>query len=362
MGPLVLTRPSLSPRLVAIAVAFGACLAALSDVAPPTRQARSADAAVCTISAKLVNSCRPWLGAESGGYGVTGFRARMLEHEARIGRKVDIVHAYLGTGNIVLTSDILTLAKRPDTIALVNWRVANRWADGAGGSATVNGQIDRMANSIKSLGSTKIMLTVHHEPENDISPGGHAPCPTATFHGSSGAVVDYVRMWHNVRARFDALGVNNVVWVMNYMGWKAWNCVVRDLWPGNSYVDWVMWDPYPRNATWTTFVNWFYNFLIANNDAEHNFMSKPWGLAEFGYVGTSQTAAYQIYNDLRANLNNGVHPRLKVYAVWDNYLPGVTNDDRVGYSASHVKDPIEQQRYNAFANDPLLQGTAVPAP
>ena len=54
----------------------------------------------CTISAKLVNSCRPWLGAESGGYGVTGFRARMLEHEARIGRQVDIVHAYLGAGNV----------------------------------------------------------------------------------------------------------------------------------------------------------------------------------------------------------------------------------------------------------------------
>ena len=61
-------------------------------------------------------------------------------------------------------------------------------------------------------------------------------------------------MWHNVRARFDALGVTNVVWVMNYMGWKDWNCVVKDLWPGNDYVDWVMWDPYPKNATWTSFV------------------------------------------------------------------------------------------------------------
>ena len=54
---------------------------------------------MCTISAKLVNSCRPWLGAESGNYGVgSGFRARMLEHEARIGRQVDIVHAYAGPG------------------------------------------------------------------------------------------------------------------------------------------------------------------------------------------------------------------------------------------------------------------------
>ena len=61
-----------------------------------------------------------------------------------------------------------------------------------------------------------------------------------------------------------------------------------------------MWDPYPRNATWTNFVNIFYNYLIANNDAEHDFMSKPWGLAEFGYVGTSQTAAYAIYDEARS--------------------------------------------------------------
>ena len=354
-------RGSVPLRILLPLLIVGVALSVVPGVhySPPAAQAAEP---VCTISAKLVNSCRPWLGAESGGYGVTGFRARMLEHEARIGRKVDIVHAYLGTGNIVLTSDIVTLAKRPDTIALVNWRVTNRWADATGGNATVNGQIDRMANSIKALGSTKIMLAVHHEPENDISPGGYpsANCPNTTFVGSSGAVVDYGRMWRNVRARFNALGVNNVVWVMNYMGWKGWNCVVRDLWPGNSYVDWVMWDPYPRNATWTTFVGWFYNFLIANNDAEHNFMSKPWGLAEFGFVGTSQTAAYQIYTDLRANLNNGVHSRLKAYVVWDNYLPNITNDNRVGYSASHVKDPIEQQRYNAFAHDPMMSGTGVP--
>ncbi len=122
-----------------------------------------------------------------------------------------------------------------------------------------------------------------------------------------------------------------------------------------------MWDPYPRNATWTNFVNTFYNFLIANNDAEHDFMSKPWGLAEFGYVGTSQTAAYAIYDDLKRNLNNGVHPRLKAYVVWDNHTAN-SLDDRVGYTSAGVPDPVEQQHYNAFANDPLLTGTGVPEP
>src|SRR5688500_12340563 len=118
-----------SPRLVAMSVVLTFGISLLSVVAAPSPPVAKAADPVCTISAKLVNSCRPWLGAESGGYGVTGFRARMLEHEARIGRQVDIVHAYLGAGNVVLTNDILTLARRTGTIALVNWRVANRWAD-----------------------------------------------------------------------------------------------------------------------------------------------------------------------------------------------------------------------------------------
>jgi fibronectin type 3 domain-containing protein len=352
---------SRSPWSVAVVAAFALVLSVLTVVASPAQPpARAADT-TCTISAKLVNSCRPWLGAESGGYGVTGFRNSMLEHENRIGRQLDIVHEYYGTGNVTLSNDVVTLAKRPGTIALVNWRVASKWADGGGSNATVNKQIDAMAASIKALGTTKILLTLHHEPENDISRGGDPNCPNLDYVGSSGTVSDYVAMWHNVRARFDALGINNVVWVMNYMGWKGWNCVVRDLWPGNDYVDWVMWDPYPKTATWTQFVGSFYSYLTANSDATHDFLSKPWGLAEFGYVGSSQTAAYKIYDDAITDLHTGVFPRLKAYVVWDQHTSS-SHDDRVGYDENHVADPVEQQHYNAFANDPMMTGNAVTPP
>ncbi len=74
-------------RFVASVVLLGVGLAALSLLPSTPPPARAADP-ICTISAKLVNSCRPWIGAESGGYGglsSTAFRARMLEHEARVG-------------------------------------------------------------------------------------------------------------------------------------------------------------------------------------------------------------------------------------------------------------------------------------
>src|SRR4051794_28637804 len=271
--------PARRSRLSLRVLLLAALLGAMSLVAvPPARATVPPAGPGCTISADLVNSCRPWLGAESGAYGATGFRARMLEHETRIGRQLDIVHEYLGPG-AVLSNDIVTMANRPGTIPLVNWKPAASWADASGSSATVNAQIDAMATSVKALGDAKIMLAVFHEPENDISPGGDPSCATTTFNGTAGAVSDYVNMWHNVRDRFNAQGVTNVVWVMNYIGWKGWSCVVKDLWPGNEYVDWVTWDPYPASVTWTASVSDFYNFLTANSDPTHDFASKPWGLS-----------------------------------------------------------------------------------
>ena len=41
----------------------------------------------------------------------------------------------------------------------------------------------------------------------------------------------YRAMWRHTRDIFDAAGVTNVVWVMNYMGLENWDCMIRDLWP-----------------------------------------------------------------------------------------------------------------------------------
>jgi fibronectin type 3 domain-containing protein len=355
------SAPAVMSGRFALLAVLGLLASVLTLVTSPSIPTTNAADPVCTISAKLVNSCRPWFGAESGNSGVgSGFRTRMLEHEARIGRQVDIVHAYTGPG-AVLSADMVTLAKRPATIALINWKPSYTWANADGRNATVNTQIDTMARSIKALDATKIMLTVYHEPEREISSGGAPSCPTMSLKGSSGSTADYVNMWHNVRHRFDALGVDNVVWVMNYTGYVTWHCLTKDLWPGNDYVDWLMWDPYPKDTTWTATVGSFYNYLTANSDAEHDFLSKPWGLGEFGYLGTNQTRGYAMYDEARRNVQNGVHPKLKAYVVWDNYTSS-SYDNRVRFTSNHVADPVEQEHYIAFANDSNLMGAAVPEP
>ncbi len=68
-----------------------------------------------------------------------------------------------------------------------------------------------------------------------------------------------------------------------------------------------------------------------------------------------------MYDDAARAIRDNTFPKLKAYVVWDNYTSS-SHDDRVGYTQGHVLDPVEQQHYNDFANDPALVGTAVPEP
>ncbi|MCI0687456.1 MAG: hypothetical protein L0Y54_09510 [Sporichthyaceae bacterium] len=315
----------------------------------------------CTVSAILVNSCRPWLGVVVDGYpGVGGWRNQVLAHEQRIGRQVDVVHQYHppGIANQSLTADELFFVNR-GTILYINWRPITKWVDAGGGNATINAHIDQMANSIKAVSPHKVIVAMHGEPERFVSPGTSA-CPF--LKGNYGSPAQYRAMWQNVRNRFDALGVNNVVWAMNYLGYYRWDCLFPELWPGNHLVDWVLWDPYiGPNERWDQFVGYFYDALESKSDANHDYNSKPWGIAEFGYwYGTNQNEAYRMYDDIRASLNAGRFPRLKLYEPYDT--ANEVADTRISYTANGVLDPMEQQRYNLLANDPLLTDDGAPPP
>jgi hypothetical protein len=341
-------------------------VAALSASGTPTLVSGAAEpvtevATDCVVSDVLVNSCRPWLGAVVDRYpGISGWRNQVLAHEQRIGRNVDVVHQYHppGSKNAALTADERFFVDR-GTIVYLNWKPITRWIDAAGGNATINAHIDQMANSIKSVAPRKLMLAIHGEPERFVSPGTSS-CPY--LKGSYGSPADYRAMWRNVRNRFDALGVDNVVWVVNYLGFHRWDCLFPELWPGNELVDWVVWDPYvgPRER-WDDLVGYFYRALETKSDQAHAYTSKTWGIAEFGYwYGTNQAEAYRMYDDMRASLNAGRYPRLKLYEPFDTVND--VADTRISYTANGTYDPVEQQHYNAFANDPLLTGADTDPP
>jgi hypothetical protein len=325
---------------------------------------RPAHAASCSVNAILVNSCRPWLGAWANlypGHTNTGMKDQILDHENRVGRQMDLVHAYSGPGD-VLSSDNKYFITRPNTTLLLNWKPTLTWASAAGGNSTVNAQIDAMANSIKAMAPHKIMLIIFHEPENDVTPSTTS-CTSVGTDGTAGSPTDYINMWHNVRARFNAAGVSNVVWGMNYMSWNGGTCPIKELWPGNSYVDWVWADPYITGSiTYTSRMDFTYNWFKNNSDATHDFNSKPWGFAEWGAHQTTQTQAYAVYDQAKADLDANRYPNLKAYVIFDS-TSGPKGGGAVGLTDAGTADPTELQHYKTFASDPrFTDGYYAPPP
>lgn len=309
----------------------------------------------CTLKNDYKNPCRPILAAYASRYPEGGAeydaKTQSIYHETRIGRQLDAVHTYLTASNSTLGVANYYFASR-GTLNVVNWKPANVWADAGGGNASINSKIDSMAASIKTVAPQKIMLTIFHEPENDVSPGGSPSCGSGyEYKGTAGTTAQYVQMWQNVRNRFDAAGVTNVIWAMNYMGFDRHNCMVKEIWPGNALVDWVLWDPYMATSgqTFSSVVSPFYNFLTSQTDAGHNFTSKPWGLNEWGAFTsvTNQNDVYRLYAEAKQAVENGQFPKLKMYSIFDTY--NVDGDFRIRYTGGGTSDTSEEAAYKQFA-------------
>lgn len=354
-----------SVRRAAMLTALLLAASALVAFAAPAQRAAAADPE-CTVNALMVNSCRPWFGGSSNGYAETASdtQSQSLYFEQRTGRQMDMVHNYHGAGNQshVLSPIDLYFINRPDTLLYLNWPVTNTFKEAApvaeGGSATVNGYIDQMARSFKALpAGKKVFLAIHHEPENDIA----FTCPgQSTKPGTMGTAQEYVDMWHNIRARFDALGVDNVIWVMNYMNYPAYECMIDDVWPGNDYVDYISFNGYhstDRNVSFEYEVGLFYDFLTENSTPEHDYLSKEWGIVEWGIHSSTQANAYLYYQQAKTAVENKVFPKLRFYMIFDN---GDRNRDiwdfQVAYTRDRTYDPQEQIEFNAFANSWALTG------
>ncbi|MEJ3746540.1 glycosyl hydrolase [Actinomycetes bacterium KLBMP 9797] len=310
-----------------------------------------ADTKACTVDAKLVNSCRPWLGARANEYPDVSadLRAQTLYHEQRIGRQLDVVHTYAPVGKLPLySSSDRYFAQRANTYLFQNWKPAARWKDAGGGNAKTNAHIDKAADAVKALGTKKIFLTIHHEPENDVTSGGS--CATKSG-ASAGTTAEYRQMWRNVRTRFNAKGVTNVVWVMDYMAYKAWDCLVPQLYPGDAYVDWIMFNAYGSGgkANFVTNVDRFYRLLTSLSTADRKLTSKPWGVVEWGVHDASQAQAAAYYQQAAKAVKDNRFPRLKAYLIFDS--PGAHDQPglRIRYDDRGNSDLAEQNAYRAFA-------------
>jgi hypothetical protein len=261
----------------------------------------------CDIGPELVPSC----GAYWGAYSTLGWQ----RFENLAGRKLAIVHEYSAWSTIFPTLQFKAAAES-GSLLLVDWSLRGArvtWRSIAEGKD--DGQIHREAEAIKAFGRP-LMIAFSAEPEQ----------PRFSVYGTA---ADYVAAWHRVHDVFRAADTRNVVWVWDVTGDVAnFGREYPSLYPGNGYVNWIMWDPFnwygckPAAPSWQSFsevVSPMYSWLVRHSDKPGNgdYLSKAWGIAEYGTVaGPLPSSKGTWFESEISQLERGL-PRLKAVVYFD---------------------------------------------
>lgn len=198
----------------------------------------------CPVSSKLVPSCGVWWGVAPGAFTKQPREVALRQFERKIGRPVDIYHAYHRGKQLFPTPKEIAIAREPGRprMLLLNWKPGGRsWASVAKGEPAVDRHIDRLSAHIKRNFPEKFWMVIHHEPEEEVRPKP----------GSGFTARDFAGMFRHVVQRFRRNGVDNVLFTPVFMGSQVWGKEpwFDDLYPGNDVVDWVGYDPYAPPPT-----------------------------------------------------------------------------------------------------------------
>ena len=287
------SSPAASGRAAALPAPPAAATTAGSSPTPsPSRTAQPATITTasagavpfstrCAVSPVLVPSCGVYWGIYSRRYG-NSVQQSVTTWESQLGRPFDIVMMYYDfageqgnwpfpePGLVALGKNHILLLDWEAKIYLTNTPL--RWADVAAGTYD-DTEVIPQARRIKAYGGT-VMLRIDHE--MDLSRADH------------GTPEEYVAMYRHIRQVFAQEGVHNVVWTWVPTGdvWYENGPLTKRFYPGNTYVDWVGFDPYNysycTNQPWHTFsqtLDMFYAWTAANGMG-----SKPLLVQEYGTV------------------------------------------------------------------------------
>ena len=289
-----------------------------------------------------VPTCGVWLGAACSNNDSAAFSY----HESRIGRQLDVLRIYHTPGSWTkLTSTELNYINAGRRL-LLSVKPNSQWSNAVGvaygGSATVDSQMTSLAKSIAAVSPSKVMLCVWHEPQNDVI--------GSVAGANAGTAAQYIQMWHNVRGIFDSNNATNVIWCWIVQDYPPLRYLTDSLWPGNSYVDWLMWDEYQESSspTFTNVLQNGYQWMTTNSTATNNYLSKPWGLAEWGVGinGYLPTVADQTngINGLNAAVNKyHAFPRIYLYSYFDEGSPALLPGSMAAYTNFANSVVLEQQ-------------------
>ena len=164
-----------------------------------------------------------------------------FEHAA--GRRVAVYSFYQGWASGGFDGAAMSAIAARGAIPMVTWepwdytkgvdQPAYRLARIAAGA--FDGEIRGWATAAKRYGG-RILLRFAHE----MNASGYPWCEGV----NGNAAGSYVRAWRHVHDVFDAVGADNVGWVWAPNVAYAGTTPLRELYPGDRYVDWVALDGY----------------------------------------------------------------------------------------------------------------------
>lgn len=307
------------------------------------------DLETCVADEKLIPSCGALVGAAAGAHTDRPKEEAFLEFEGHAGHTQRIYHAYERADErlfptpeqIALTED----PERPRTL-FINWKPQMAdWAEIAAGDPDVDAYLTDLAEHIKANFDKPFFFTVHHEPENDV-----------VANESSGMEAgDYAAMYRYVVEFLRGQGVDNLVTVMNYMGYLKWVEAPwhDELYPGDDVVDWIGVSGYGQSldddghsdfteivdqtddGSWPGFYHWI----------GQNHPSKPMMMAEWGVFAHEEYPDHQQTVFESAAEQFARYPRLKAIVYF-------SSPDAEGRNSEIHVDPDAHQAFRELMETP----------
>ena len=288
---------------------------------PGHRQAPASSG--CAPGPSLVPPCGAWWGAYVP-TGADGLVASVTALERQLGRPLDLVYTYhdMGTGTDGQLLDPAEQQLSENHLLMLSWE-SDVWSDTAAGGSTPLGWakiaagdydasvIDPQAERVKAYGRT-VLIALDQEMDSRT--------PT------DGSPAQFVAAYRHVVDRFRQLGVTNVRWVWTVTGYLPHAKLFSEMYPGDSYVDWIAFDQYnyfgcKGNPDWLSFAQTelpTYTWIRAHISA-----TKPLMLAEFSTaVDRADPAAQQQWYQQVPQVLERQLPGVKAVVQWDSSVPG----------------------------------------
>ncbi|KND31178.1 hypothetical protein IQ63_26865 [Streptomyces acidiscabies] len=305
----------------------------------------------CAPTALLEPPCGAWFGAFVP-HDKDDLPEKVKGYERQIGRPLDIVYTYHDMSLVqgarregqLLTDEEREVGK--DRLLLLSWE-SKVWGGTAAQQPTWKqisaGDLDDsvinvQAERIKAYGK-KVFLSF------DLEMDTRTP--------DSGTPEDYVRAYRHIHDRFRELGVTNVVWTWITTGYLGHADLIKRMYPGDDYVDWVAYNQYNyyrcHKAGWLSFAQ--------TQQATHDWMrrnisdDKPLMLSEFGTADDPTRPARQAdwYAEVPSVLKKltGVKAALQ----WNYRDPGPHCD--LAVANSRAWSSLREAVSDPYLNQPL---------